>query len=396
LLPRDGTRLRAQHTHTHIHTHTHTNIHTNIHTTSTLGPGQTCQRGISIPAANAVAIRLTDPWRSRSFAPRSEIIRRSQSTHASTNASPSNVNSDGDSDVDSDGDGDDPHRYRYELYQYKICPFSNMAKAYLEYQRIPYRSIEVNPLTKTELGFSKDYRKVPIVRIIDTDPLRAAEGAVQQLNGTEEILAHQSPNATLGGGAATAATAEGPSFAESESSLRWQDFARTRLAPLLYPNLCKSLGDSFRAFGYVHDDNHDGTGSNSFSLAQRLSIQCVGSVAMYFAASKILQKYEIDDAERALADVLTELEEALVSSRSAFLGGSGTGPELGDLAIYGVFKGLEGLPLFASVFEPETRAETQAETPTSYRYPMLRDWYAAVGAAVEERRLQTPRYGYND
>jgi len=326
------------------------------------------------------------------------MIRRSQSTHASRNASPSNVN------VNSDGD--DPHRYRYELYQYKICPFSNMAKAYLEYQRIPYRSIEVNPLTKTELGFSKDYRKVPIVRIVDTDPLRAAEGAVQQLNGTEEILAHQSPIATLGGGggggAAATATAEGPSFAESESSLRWQDFARTRLAPLLYPNLCKSLGDSFRAFGYVHDDddddnnNNDGTG-NSFSLAQRLSIQCAGSVAMYFAASKILKKYGIDDAERALADVLTELEEALVSSRSPpFLGGSGTGPELGDLAIYGVFKGLEGLPLFASVFEAETQAETQAETPTRYRYPMLRDWYAAVGAAVEERRLQTPRYGYND
>ena len=38
------------------------------------------------------------------------------------------------------------------LYQYKICPFCNSVKALLHHQNIPYSSVEVNPLTKSQLG----------------------------------------------------------------------------------------------------------------------------------------------------------------------------------------------------------------------------------------------------
>lgn len=37
------------------------------------------------------------------------------------------------------------------LYQYQICPFCNTAKAVLAYANIPYKTVEVNPLTKAEL-----------------------------------------------------------------------------------------------------------------------------------------------------------------------------------------------------------------------------------------------------
>jgi len=60
-------------------------------------------------------------------------------------------------------DDDEIHRFRYRLYKYKICPFSNIAKVFLEYQKIPYEPVEVNPLTRAELGFSDNYRKVSIV-----------------------------------------------------------------------------------------------------------------------------------------------------------------------------------------------------------------------------------------
>ena len=37
------------------------------------------------------------------------------------------------------------------LYQYQICPFCNKTKAFLDYVAIPYKIVEVNPLTKAEL-----------------------------------------------------------------------------------------------------------------------------------------------------------------------------------------------------------------------------------------------------
>ena len=45
-----------------------------------------------------------------------------------------------------------------KLYQYAICPFCNITKAVLHYNKIPYEAIEVNPLTKSELNsLSKDW-----------------------------------------------------------------------------------------------------------------------------------------------------------------------------------------------------------------------------------------------
>ena len=46
------------------------------------------------------------------------------------------------------------------VYQYKICPFCNKLKAIMDYLGIPYSVTEVNPLTKKEIKFSQDYKKV--------------------------------------------------------------------------------------------------------------------------------------------------------------------------------------------------------------------------------------------
>jgi len=110
----------------------------------------------------------------------SVAVTRSQSSTSQTTATVSDQNN----------EDDDIHRYRYQLYKYKICPFSNIAKVLLEYQKIPFESIEVNPLTKEQLGFSEKYRKVPIVTILDSASTTPAAKAFQQLNGTEEILPH--------------------------------------------------------------------------------------------------------------------------------------------------------------------------------------------------------------
>ena len=69
-------------------------------------------------------------------------------------------------------------------------------------------------------------------------------------------------------------------FQKSESAQKWLRFAADDLAALLYPNICGSLSDSYDAFGYVND-------VDSFSALQKISIQSLGTLAMYFAARKV-------------------------------------------------------------------------------------------------------------
>ena len=52
------------------------------------------------------------------------------------------------------------------IYQYKICPFCNRVKSFLDYNQMKYQVIEVNPTTKKEIKFS-NHSKVPVLTIND-------------------------------------------------------------------------------------------------------------------------------------------------------------------------------------------------------------------------------------
>lgn len=48
------------------------------------------------------------------------------------------------------------------LYQYRTCPFCCKTRAFLNYYGFDYETVEVNPLFRSEIKFSK-YKKVPIL-----------------------------------------------------------------------------------------------------------------------------------------------------------------------------------------------------------------------------------------
>lgn len=75
-------------------------------------------------------------------------------------------------------------------------------------------------------------------------------------------------------------------FMDSDGAKKWVGFARDDLASLLYPNICRTWNDSYLAFSYVKDVEH-------FSSLQKFAIQNVGSLAVYFAASKIKSKFVV-------------------------------------------------------------------------------------------------------
>merc|ERR1740138_2005753 len=74
--------------------------------------------------------------------------------------------------------GADASAAQLRLFQYAICPFCNKTKAALDFLRVPYSSVEVDPLTRSQIKFSKDYKKVPIAVFQD--------GAV--VGGSTEIV----------------------------------------------------------------------------------------------------------------------------------------------------------------------------------------------------------------
>jgi len=239
----------------------------------------------------------------------------------------------------------------YTLYQYRICPFSNIAKVYLKSRGIPYDEVEVNPLSKAELKFSKDgYKKVPIL----TTRTNGNTTDGEQLNGSESIIAYFEKQGDKGNSSDNI----------SSNGNELDSYARNTLAPLLYPNLCESLSSSFNAFNYVH------TTPNNFTPLQRYSIQVVGSVAMYLAASKVKKKHGIDDARKALEDELLSLDEQLEGQEFLDDNSSTDKLSVGDLSVFGVLKGLEGLPISDEIMNDD-------------RFSRLGRWYQKVDAMLK-------------
>ena len=122
---------------------------------------------------------------------------------------------------------------------------------------------------------SGDYKKVPIA-IIDEKQVNGSEEILNTLLNSpyvEKILSKQWSNDTE-------PTMTMQQFKESENAKKWFRFAADDLGAVLYPNICGTLGDSFDAFSYVKN-------VDSFTGFQKMSIQYLGSLAMYFAASRV-------------------------------------------------------------------------------------------------------------
>lgn len=221
-----------------------------------------------------------------------------------------------------------------KLYQYHICPFCNITKSVLSYAKLDYEKVEVNPLTKQELKpWSGDYKKVPIA-VIDEEQVNGSEQIIDALLNTpyvQQFLQRRLNDETSGKDAMTM-----QQFQNSENSRKWMRYAVDDLAALLYPNICGTLGDSYDAFSYVKN-------VDSFTGGQKLSIQMLGSLAMYFAASRVKSKRNITDEKKALEEALDKFEdEGLDNGKLSFCSGAST-PDLGDLAVFGVLYSVNGL-----------------------------------------------------
>lgn len=237
------------------------------------------------------------------------------------------------------------------IYQYKICPFCNRVKSYLDYLKIDYTTIEVDPLLKSELAFSKEYKKVPVVKLGNGELVTDSGVIIDRI--TKEVAPERLS-------VISKTQKKDFNFLPSDTE-QWLEWSEKKLAVKLYPNITRSLSESYECFGYVNE-------VDSWSLPRKLLIQSVGTAAMTLANGKIKKKYNIVDERQELKDVLNEWCTA-VGTKKFLHGDSVTLP---DIVVYGVLHSIDSTATFREIM-----ADSE----------VLRAWYDRVSKHTEKESI---------
>eukprot|EP00615_Pteridomonas_danica_P006852 CAMPEP_0114350374 /NCGR_PEP_ID=MMETSP0101-20121206/16309_1 /TAXON_ID=38822 ORGANISM="Pteridomonas danica, Strain PT" /NCGR_SAMPLE_ID=MMETSP0101 /ASSEMBLY_ACC=CAM_ASM_000211 /LENGTH=218 /DNA_ID=CAMNT_0001489565 /DNA_START=61 /DNA_END=717 /DNA_ORIENTATION=+ len=184
---------------------------------------------------------------------------------------------------------------------------------------IAYKDVEVSPLSKSQISWSKDYQKVPIAVFSDGKVVCDSSLIIQEVLDRQE----QSTSIDL--------------FISNEAK-EWEKWSTEKLAILMYPNMTRSFSECRQLLSYYK--NVEGIG-----FLDALIVQNIGAFGMTLAHGKIKEKYGLDDEREALWKVLDEFIEKLnEKGNNKFLGGDI--PNLGDVSVYGVLSSAQGVPLF--------------------------------------------------
>lgn len=220
------------------------------------------------------------------------------------------------------------------LYQYEACPFCNKVKAFLDYYDIPYKVVEVNPLSKKEIKWS-DYKKVPILKVDD-------EQMVDSSVIIDKLFQKIHPEDVISGG---------------DEEKKWRGWVDNHLVHVLSPNIYRTTSEALESFDYI-------TTHGNFSFSERIVAKYAGAAAMYFVSKKLKKRHNITDERAALYEAAETWVDAL--NGREFLGGGK--PNLADLAVFGVLRPIRYLRSGKDMVE----------------HTRIGDWYTRMENAVGE------------
>jgi len=216
------------------------------------------------------------------------------------------------------------------LYQYDVCPFCCKVKAFLDYNKVPYRIVEVNPLFKKELSWST-YKKVPTV-VVNGEQINGSATIITELSARLSPAKKVQKSAWLGGKKQEEAEAE---------EQKWRDWVDSRLVHVITPNIYRTVGESIQAFDYM-------TTKGNFTIVERYAAQVVGVIMMYGLSKFVLKKkHNIEEERPALYAACNDFTDALGARH--FLGGNK--PNLADISIFGVIKAVRGMDTWKDMMD---------------------------------------------
>ncbi|KAK1371076.1 Prostaglandin E synthase 2 [Heracleum sosnowskyi] len=223
------------------------------------------------------------------------------------------------------------------LYQYEACPFCNKVKAFMDYYDVPYKIVEVNPLSKKEIKWS-DYKKVPIL-MVDGQQMNDSSAIIDKLDSmiNSEKSAKEVP--------------------DNDEEKQWRSWVDNHLVHMLSPNIYRTTSEALESFDYI-------TSNGNFSFTEKYTVKYAGAAAMYFVSKNLKKKYNITDERASLYEAAEQWVNAL--NGREFLGGAK--PNLADLAVFGVLRPIRYLRSGIDMVE-----NTQ-----------IGDWYARMESVVGE------------
>ena len=120
-------------------------------------------------------------------------------------------------------------------------------ESYLDFMQIPYKVVEVNPLSKKEILGLEEENKSGEKKAVTTVPVTLIGGEI--VSDSTRIIDHV--QRLLHIDELDIMTMRRMSEFDSEVSNVWCTWSEKRLAVTLYPNITRSLRDAWDAFGYV-------------------------------------------------------------------------------------------------------------------------------------------------
>lgn len=246
------------------------------------------------------------------------------------------------------------------LFQYQSCPFCCKVRAFLDYYGIPYDVVEVNPVLRQQLKFSK-YRKVPILLIRD--------------NGEEEVL-QINDSTTIVSALSSYLISRKPESKHKDESLfsiadwyktekviredglttdeivnkyflmfgdiekqklnlietsvaeerNWRRWADDHLVHTLSPNIYRTIDESYRSFQHF---SVIGDWDHNFKPWEKYLCVYLGSTAMYLIGKRLKKKHHLNEEVReSLYNDCRRWLKAVGKDRK-FMGGER--PNLADL-----------------------------------------------------------------
>ena len=218
------------------------------------------------------------------------------------------------------------------LYQYDVCPFCNKVKAFLDFHKVPYDVVEVNPMTKGELSWVEDgWKKVPIVVVGE-----------EKLNDSSAIIATLTKRFDESGSSASAGGWFGgkKSRAYLEHEEKWVKWVDDRFVHVLTPNIYRTWNEAVRSFDYI-------TKRGNFGYFERESARWVGAASMYVIAHRVLKKRHniVDERAEFYAECDKFVNEGLAGKK--FCGGDS--PNNADLCVFGVLRAVKTFETFTDV-----------------------------------------------
>jgi len=254
------------------------------------------------------------------------------------------------------------------LYQFESCPFCRKVRSCLDYNKIPYEIVEVNPLTKAETKpIAPDYAKVPILTL-------SAGGKELQLRDSKTIvrslLGSRNPGVAPSVPAPRATASTGrmwpPQDALGSVEEQWVLWTDRVLVQCIVLNVYRTVAEAAETFQYLL--THP-----SFPWFAQRSAAWSGTVVMWGVARSRKKKYEIADVRAALYEALEEFSAGVRAGGGRFLGGQRPGAV--DFNVFGILRSAEAC---------------QTERDMLEQCPGIVPWYRAMMEEVGPSTATSP------